>query len=186
MEFLGLDIDTRNLQNLILSLPPVKVESIVTLCSSLLSQNQVQLRGIAKVLGYFSWSIPTVSFAQGHSRRLQHFNIRSLQCSKDLSSIVSRGAFRLGWITSSNETARRFSLLVQTCLFISDVSLQGCGAVCDGNTTRGPWPLKDRSRHINEVELLGVLYAIQTFTKGSHDISVYLHLDNSTASSVCQ
>jgi hypothetical protein len=59
--------------------------------------------------------------------------------------------------------------------------LQGWGAVCDGVTTRGPWPPADSSRQINELELLGALYALQTFTSGPHGISIHLFLDNTTA-----
>ncbi len=63
----------------------------------------------------------------------------------------------------------------------SDASLKGWGSVCDGVTARGSWPLADQSRHINELELLGPLYALQIFTQNSSDISVSLLLDNSTA-----
>lgn len=52
--------------------------------------------------------------------------------------------------------------------------------MCDGITARGPWPLADQSRHINELELLGSLYALQIFTHNSSDISVSLVLVNST------
>ena len=53
--------------------------------------------------------------------------------------------------------------------------------MCDGITTRVPWLKEDGSRHINELELLGALFALQTFTKDSANISVHLFLDNSTA-----
>lgn len=78
--------------------------------------------------------------------------------------------------------AKRFSPLAQTCLFFSDASsLQGCGAICVGITSIGSWPQVDRSRRINELELLSTLYALQTFSRESCDILVHLILDNSTA-----
>jgi hypothetical protein len=74
LESLGLDIDTRNLT---LSLP-LTVESILALCNSLIDSDLVQLRNFSRLLGNFSWSIPTVPFSQGHSRLLQQFYIRSM------------------------------------------------------------------------------------------------------------
>ena len=47
--------------------------------------------------------------------------------------------------------------------------------------TRGPWSGQDRSRHINELELLTALYALKSFTSQASQISVRLMLDNSTA-----
>ncbi|KZR97528.1 Uncharacterized protein APZ42_007543, partial [Daphnia magna] len=183
IEFLGLNIDSRVLT---LSLPPAKVDSIIALCDSLLKADQVKLRDIAKILGNFSWSIPTVPFAQGHSRLLQQFYIRSMHYSRDLNQLVTlspEACLDLQWwvdhLRQSNGKA-----ILPSCPDLSifaDASLQGWGAVCDSVTTRGPWPQVDRSRHINELELLGALYALQTFTRESRSISVHLFLDNSTA-----
>ena len=183
MEFLGLEIDTRILT---LSLPSAKVDSIISLCNFLLRQSQVKLRDIAKVLGNFSWSIPTVPFAQGHSRLLQHFYIRSMRFSHDLNKLVSlppEARLDLQWWVSHLRLCNGKAIL-PACPDLSihsDASLQGWGAVCDNVTTRGPWPQVDRSRHINELELLGAFYALQTFTKESSNISVQLLLDNTTA-----
>lgn len=55
------------------------------------------------------------------------------------------------------------------------------GAVCDQTQNREPCPIADQSRHINELELLGALFTLQVFTAGSHDISVNIFLDNTTA-----
>ena len=183
LEFLGINIDTRALT---LSLPPIKVESIIALCNALLDQNQVTLRDIARVLGHFSWSIATVPFAQGHSRLLQQFFIKSMHFSRDLSNRVSlspEARLDLRWWVDHLRASNGKAILPSfPGLSISaDASLQGWGAVCDSVTTRGSWPQKDRSRHINELELLAALYALQSFTKESYDIAVQLFLDNSTA-----
>ncbi|KZS04654.1 Uncharacterized protein APZ42_032360 [Daphnia magna] len=183
IEFLGLNIDSRIST---ISLPPAKVDSIIALCYSLLRADQVKLRDIAKILGNFSWSIPTVPFAQGHSRLLQQFYIWSMHYSRDLSQLVTlspEACLDLQWwvdhLRQSNGKA-----ILPSCPDLSifaDASLQGWGAVCGSVTTRGPCPQVDRSRHINELELLGALYAWQTFTRESRSISVHLFLDNSTA-----
>jgi hypothetical protein len=63
----------------------------------------------------------------------------------------------------------------------SDPSLTGCGAVCDGVTTRGPWTAKQSALQIYSLELTGALYALKSFTKDAHGLSVRIFLDNSTA-----
>ena len=62
----------------------------------------------------------------------------------------------------------------------TDAFLEGWGAVCDDITTKGPWTLTDHTRHINELELLGALYGLQSFMVKSSNISSRLFLDNST------
>jgi hypothetical protein len=65
--------------------------------------------------------------------------------------------------------------------FYSDASLSGWGAVCNGVTTNGSWTLSDNHRHINLLELLGAMFAIQAFLGHSSGILVRLILDNAMA-----
>lgn len=62
----------------------------------------------------------------------------------------------------------------------SDASLSGWGAVCNGVKIRGPWTTDQSSLHINCLELLGALYALQSFVGASPDLNVKLYLDNFT------
>jgi hypothetical protein len=183
IEFLGLQVDTLALS---FSLPETKVESIIASCVSLLNQNLVKLRDLASVLGNFSWAIPTVPFAQGHCRLLQKFYIRSVRYFEDLNKTVvlpTEARADLEWWVANlrHSNGKAFFLSDPDLEICSDASLKGWGAVCDGITTRGPWLKEDGSRHINELELMGALFALQTFTKDSANISVHLFLDNSTA-----
>ena len=63
---------------------------------------------------------------------------------------------------------------------ISDASLQGWGATCNGNWTRGPWFPSEQSLHINCLELLAATLAVQIFAKAKLGISILLQIDNST------
>jgi hypothetical protein len=63
----------------------------------------------------------------------------------------------------------------------SDASLSGWGAVCDGVTTRGPWTSEQADLHINSLERLGALYALQSFAEKARGLSIRMFLDNSTA-----
>jgi hypothetical protein len=63
----------------------------------------------------------------------------------------------------------------------SDAFLSGWGAVCNGITARGPWSAKDAPRHINELELLAELFALQSFTALASNIFISLQMYNSAA-----
>ena len=184
MEYLGMLIDSTKLE---FSLPPEKVSSIVSLCREVLysdASGKVTLRVIAKIMGNFSFAIPTVPFAQGHFRELQSLFISQSSKGLDGSVSLSVGARAdLEWwmchLESSN--GKSFCSFTPDLVIFSDASLHGWGAVCDGSRTRGPWAAADLRRHINELELLAAFYALQVFTRFSRDINVTLFLDNSTA-----
>lgn len=63
----------------------------------------------------------------------------------------------------------------------SDASLTGWGAYCNGVKTRGSWTDLDRSKHVNELELLSAFYSIQAFAPRATDISIHNFMDNTTA-----
>lgn len=54
------------------------------------------------------------------------------------------------------------------------------GSYCDGNSGRGPWTSADLCRHINELELLVELYAVQFLTKIFWGPFLHFYLDNTT------
>lgn len=62
----------------------------------------------------------------------------------------------------------------------SDASLSGWGAVFNEVTSRGPWTIEDSSHDINELELLGAFFALDSFGDSSRGITVHLFLDNTT------
>ncbi len=59
--------------------------------------------------------------------------------------------------------------------------MTGWGAVCNGVRTGGPWTSAEEKAHINELEILADLKALECFTASSYDLTVELFLDNTTA-----
>ncbi|XP_068742111.1 uncharacterized protein [Montipora capricornis] len=62
-----------------------------------------------------------------------------------------------------------------------DASLAGWGASCSGQSANGQWSILEAHNHINYLELLPALYALQAFVPNLRDVHVRLKLDNSTA-----
>jgi hypothetical protein len=74
----------------------------------------------------------------------------------------------------------KFFLTNHVLIVFSDASFHGCGDVCD---VIGSWGhgLGRQITHINEIKLLGALFALQVYTASSTNISIHILLNNSTA-----
>jgi hypothetical protein len=169
------------------ALPPGKTQFIIDLCKKILEQEVTSLREVASVMGNFTWAIPTIPFAQAHYRSMQRFYISQAQrVGFDLTVkcklTQEAKADLLWWIENLSLMGdKKFFPKNPDLEIYSDASLSGWGAVCNGVTTNGSWTLSDSHRHINELELLGAMFAVQAFVGHSCGISVRLILDNATA-----
>ena len=63
----------------------------------------------------------------------------------------------------------------------TDASLLGWGAVSEEVRTGGLWSEKERTQHINCLELMAGALAVRTFAKHKRNIHVRLRMDNKTA-----
>ena len=184
MEYLGMIIDSVRMS---FALPPVKVLEVRKMCEKAITAGQVSLRDVASILGNFTWAIPTIPFAQSHYRSMQRFYIAESQKAKgnlNVKCALSAGSkLDLEWWVENLERAngKEFFPKIPDMEIYSDASLSGWGAICNGVTTRGPWTTEQTNMHINSLELLGALFALQSFAKDSHGLSIKMHLDNSTA-----
>ena len=149
LEYLGVVIDSNKL---FFHLPQDKISKIKSRCSSILSKPWVPLRDLASVLGNLVWAI-SCRLAGRFGGNLSTKCELSVEAKEDLTWWVS-------FLDLVN--GKSFSSLDPDITIYSDASLSGWGACSNGVTTRGPWTSVDQSCHINELELLGAFYAIQS------------------------
>ena len=62
-----------------------------------------------------------------------------------------------------------------------DASKKGWGAVCNKNTTQGLWTTREQSKHINELELLAIKFALKVFESQLSGKHVKVLSDSTTA-----
>ena len=55
---------------------------------------------------------------------------------------------------------------------LDGASRTGWGAVCQGKSNGGQWSLQETQYHINYIELLAVLLALQMFVRDQREITV--------------
>ncbi|KZS18325.1 Uncharacterized protein APZ42_015524 [Daphnia magna] len=184
IEYLGIVVNSIDMS---FALPERKVILVRDVCKKALEANTVSLRIIASILGNFNWAIPTIPFAQSHYRSMQRFYIsesKKAQGNLSVRRVLPLAArVDLEWWLANLDSVngKKFFPKVSDVEICSDASLSGWGSVCNGVTARGPWTWSDSARQINELELLGALFSLETFLGDARELSVRLYLDNTTA-----
>lgn len=170
-----------------LMLPYRKRLDILRICKSALKKPQIFRINLERIIGNLNWAASAVNFAPAHFRGLQIL----LNSRPDGRLIRSRESFTfsiearkdlLWWLSEADFTSCRPLIFPALDLSIaSDASLSGWGAVCKEIRTGGPWTKDERKEHINFLELLAALKALQCFTATARDATVELRMDNTSA-----
>ena len=169
IEFLGLQVHSTTLQ---LSLPGEKLHHIRLEVSHTLRKDQVTARQLAKVI-----------------EKLHATSIPSSPPSSLVLLVPTRGSTESTeqqqpelWCTPHSLPPSQGRVRQkETVVIRSDASLQGWEAVCNSTRTGGPWSQEEQEMHINCLELLAAILAVQSFLKDQAGVSVVLQLDNQTA-----
>ena len=183
LEFLGFIVDTKNMT---LVLPQGKVTAINDLCSQMLSQTELTVRDIARLIGKLTASIQAIFPAPLHYRQLQSLKNTALQSGGNYNTKVSLNPAcqeeLQWWIAHLNAWNGRAILTPPPDLVIeTDASQQGWGAICKEVRTGGLWSQNERLLHVNCLELLAGAFAVKCFTKNQIYLHVRLRMDNTTA-----
>ena len=168
-------------------LPDDKIVKLKKKCRDVLSKACVSTREMSSLLGSLNWTSGTIKFAQAHFRSLQRSQITALggQSVSDTSfarlSLSDRADIH--WWMNNMGSANGIPIDegdpdVTIC---SDASLSGWGAVCGSQRARGVWSDAQSCLHINELELLAALNALNAFACDKNGVTVHIYVDNVTA-----
>ena len=166
-----------NSKEVITSLPEEKLQKV---------KLQVSILQLMKVLGNLMSIIQAVQPAQLNSHFLQQQQIQVLKEKKSyLANITlnNNSKQELLWWIKNLEIFNGTSLLKQVPQVVlqTDVSLTDWGAALQGKSIGGTWSFQERKWYINELELLAVKLALQTFLKSQNFTSIHIQMDNIVA-----
>lgn len=184
MVFIGLVIHSVPMS---FSLTEKKVADVKRLCKEALRSNKISLRETAKILGNFNWAAPAVRFAQAHFRAFQSLYNSNFKLSKgdfqwSFSLDLNPKEDLAWWVSRANLSRGKSITPASPSLTIfSDASNSGWGAVCQDIKTGGPWTVSECLFHINQLEMLAALKALECFTASSFSTSIELRVDNTSA-----
>lgn len=163
IEYIGLITDSIAMS---FRLTDKKIADISRLCKEALKKGKYSLRALAKILGNLNWATYAVRFAPAHYRHLQALLISaSKNNNDDLDVIVSLDSAALSdltwWVNEANFSKGKGLLSTRPDVYLSsDASRIGWGAVCLDRRTSGPWTSSELDMHINSLELLATLKAL--------------------------
>ena len=173
--------------NLTIYLPKAKVQRVYAVCNNALSQPKMSGRQLASLLGTLESCRLAIREAPSHLRALQILLIQTLRNHQfDYNCPVflnPQSRAELTWwlnnVPKVNDSP--VSPPPPDLTILSDVSMQGWGATCQGKSTNGKWSSQESIQHINLLELKAAFLALKTFLKNQSHRVVLLKLDNSAA-----
>ena len=185
IEFLGFIL---NSEAMTIALPPNKLNSLRHRVSAALEAQSLPLRALASLVGALNASAMAVMPTRLRTRSLLRDKIDALHSTHgewtDTTVTLSATSRReLLWWQQDLQTWNGRSL-VRTepdRAMYSDASNTGWGAVLGDQTAFGHWSSTEASLHINELELLAVLFGLQSFLPRLRGHSVLLRVDNTVA-----
>ena len=183
MGFLGFTVNTTSME---LSLPPEKLK-IRAEARKLLGVEPIPAQSLARLVGKMNATTEVIPPAPLFFRHLQMDLSAALQAAEqdyETEVRLSPGSREeLTWWDTHMVRWNGRSMLIKDQDFTidSDASILGWGASCQGLSTGGPWSEREKTRHINCLELLAATLALKTFAKNKTGLNVLLRIDNTTA-----
>ena len=164
-----------------LSLTKKRISENINICNEMLGSSETPRKSLEQLLGKFSWAEAAVPFARTHYRHLQRECLEAVGLNKKI--ILSDQARDLRWWRDNLDrvTGKSIWLSEPDIEIFSDASLSGWGATCNQVTSRGPWSPEEKSKHINELELLAAFNAFKSFISKLSSVTVRIYVDNVTA-----
>lgn len=164
VKFLGFMIDSEKMQAY---LPPDKVNKMEGACTQVLRTGGGSIQEASSIVGLLNSYAKAGDYVDNHINRLEIDKVRALQRSggsfdADM-KISKKGEQDLKWWLQNGRTmVTLFDTKSPTSTLTTDASNEGWGAVLEGNTAQGRWLDRELELHINEKELLAVLFGLKT------------------------
>ncbi len=186
IEHLGFVIDSRTM---LLEVPEGKETRIRVAIQHLIRdirlRKKVSIRRVARVIGLLVSVLPASQYGRLHYRILERAKITALKNSRDFDHKRRWPLQCLDdlnwWKNSPSGWKCSFESRIPTSTLITDASLEGWGAIWNGQEIFGPWESELESR-IDELELYAVLFALQCWNQEFQDGEVIqLWCDNQVA-----
>ena len=173
IEFLGMIVNSQTME---IKLPGQKIKKIKQEARQILDHPRPSAQEVSQLLGKLNATSPALQIAPLFCRALQTC-LKQVLAPNPLNyqvivKISHQAREDLEWWEQHLMSWNGRSLISPptTMTITSDASLQGWGAVCNGERTRGSWSHQEQSLHINCLELLAATLGIQSFAKEIKDI----------------
>lgn len=185
--FVGFQLDSVSMT---VRLTLEKCNDIIECCTNILNSKTVSIRELAKVIGKLVASEQGVLYAPLYYKKLETERNEALTRHRGnfdvyitLSSNSNCKECLTWWIKNIKSTCRPIEMSKPDIVIESDSSRSGWGGFDRTNnvSVSGQWTEKDKSKHINFLELQAAFYSLQFLCQDSSNVHVQLFLDNTVA-----
>ena len=182
INFLGFDIDSRNMT---ISLTFEKKMKIKKLCTNLCTMKIISIRDLASVIGNLVASFPAVPYGPLFYRYLEHDKSIALKHKNfnfEAYMTLSQESIQelQWWIENIEHSFRSLNIVEPDLVIYTDASMSGWGVTDKIKPSGGFWH-KNEIKHINVLELKAVFYGIKIYCENKTYKHVKVMCDNTTA-----
>ena len=183
LEFLGFIV---NSVTMTIRITPEKALNIQSQCTKFLHKSIVKIRDLAHIIGLLVSSLPGVQMGMLFYRHLENEKIDILKANNGnfdaLCTISETCTSDLQWWRDNITHAKKKILQTDPDITIrSDASKEGWGAELNNKRTGGRWLPDETILHINELELLAILFALKSLCNDVKKTHIRVERDNTTA-----
>ena len=168
-----------------LSVPEEKVVEIINLCKHVSDTSRVRLPCLESLQGKLISVEKAVPYGRIHYRNFQKEVVRNVRRGRNNRHVRLSKAAKNDLVWWSKRSHVESPVDCRRCkpdvILMTDASLTGWGIVSIDRTWKADWLRHERSRHINELELLTTLKALRQMTTIKEGDHVQFLIDNRTA-----
>lgn len=181
VRFLGFVFDS---ENFLFYLPDDKKIKIQKYCNHMLENSTCTIRKLSELIGLFVSACPAVPYGTLYTKQLEFEKIIGLAGNKNYNENITISVDGLNDIKWWHRKLMSAKVLLHEESFqivmFSDSSLNGWGGTYNGLPTKGSFPVNYKNYHINELELLAILFILKSLCK-ERRIRILCRCDNTTA-----
>ena len=175
-----------NSKELTVALPKDKKVNIIQLSTECLSDKNVTIRRVAKLIGCFNAYTTGTKWGRLFVRRLEREKILALsKCKGNYDGKIDIGdEARLDirwWMGNEISIPKPMFPEKPVMTICSDASTKGWGAHNSKENTGGRWSEREAGNHINFLELKACFLALQCYAKKLNGVYIHVKLDNIVA-----
>lgn len=169
-------------------LPEKKVLKILDLAAKLLLKQKCSIRELASFIGLLINAFHAILEAPMHYRVLEHLKVESLRLYGTYDGCVVLTEMAKNeiqwWIDNTvRKNGKKIRQAPISYWIQTDSSMDGWGCFCENSKQciGGRWSQKERSYHINYLELLAIYFALRSWFSDKKDLHIGVKSDNITA-----
>jgi len=183
VKYLGFILDSKKFK---IVLPKSKEKQVLTKLQNIDSISKISIRFFAELIGTLVSVKYAVPYSQMHSRMLERAKTHELRRNNgDFDAkmrVPTNCRLELDWWKSAIMDAEcPIRVDSYECVIFTDASTTGWGAYTSGTSTHGWWSESEIKLHINELELLAILYGLRSLCSHCRNNQILIRCDNTTA-----